>query len=507
MVEKTQIEKYLITLTVMLVAIIEVLDMTIVNVSLPPMMGSLSANSEEITWVLTSYIVSAAVLMPLTGILIERLGQKKLLLLNIVGFLLASMLCGIAQSLAQMVFFRILQGIFGASLVPLSQYILRNTFSQQEQGKAMAFWGMGIMAAPVLGPTLGGYITEHLNWRWVFYMNLPVCIIAFFLALKYIDETKKTFKDIDWTGTLLMSLGIGTLQIFLDQGNSKDWFESNFISLMAILTTILLSVFIIRGLKIKNNIINLSLFKNKNFALSTLIIMLFISSLLGIVSIQPMMLEQLLQYPTVTTGLLMAPRGIASAIAMGLVAQLINRYSPRILIAVGLLFAFFGTLLMTDFKLHTPMATIMWVGVIQGIGMGFFFVPLSTLAFSTLKQKDIAEATGLFSFGRSLGSSIGISIISTLITRETQVNWNQIGGHISVYNHHLTDFLTKHHLSVHSPITMKILAQKLAMHANFNAYIDSYFLAAVSFLVIIPFIFFMDEPELSTNSNAQEAFH
>lgn len=495
MSNKTQLQKYLITVTVMLVAIIEVLDMTIVNVSLPPMMGSLSANSEEITWVLTSYIVSAAILMPLTGILIERLGQRRLLLFNIVGFLLASMFCGIAQSLNEMVIFRIMQGVFGASLVPLSQFILRNTFTQEEQGKAMAFWGMGIMVAPVLGPTLGGYITENLNWRWVFYINLPVCIIAFFLALRYIDETTRQVKKIDWVGTTLMSIGIGALQIFLDQGNSKDWFQSNLICLMALIAVAMLTLFVVRGLRVKDNIINLSIFKDKNFTVSTLIIMVFISALLGIVSIQPMMLEQLLQYPTLTTGLLMAPRGIASAFSMGIVASLINRFSARSLIGFGLSFAIIGTLLMTSFKLNTPMYTIMWVGIIQGIGMGFFFVPLSTIAFQTLSSDSVAEATGLFSFGRSLGSSIGISIMSTLISRETQINWNQMSGHFSIYNHALMDFLAKHGLSVKSPLTAHLLAQKLAMHANFNAYIDSYMLAGFCFMMILPLLLLLDEPE------------
>lgn len=501
MSNKTTTQKYLITLTVMLVAIIEVLDMTIVNVSLPAMMGSLGANSEEITWVLTSYIVSAAILMPLTGVLIERMGQRRLLIYNIIGFLIASMLCGIAQSLSEIVFFRIAQGVFGASLVPLSQVILRNTFSKEEQGQAMALWGVGIMVAPVLGPTVGGYITEHLNWRWVFYLNLPVCILAFFLALRYIEETPIVKKSIDWVGVALMSIGIGALQIFLDQGNSKDWFQSDLIVAMAAITVVMLAVFVIRGLRVENNIINLRLFKDRNFCLSTIIITLFISALLGVISIQPMMLESLLHYPTETTGMLMAPRGIASAICMGIVAQLINRYSARKLIAFGLIFSLIGTVLMTQFKLNTPMFTIVWVGIIQGMGMGFFFVPLSTIAFTTLKQKDVGEAAGLFSFGRSLGSSIGISVMSTLISRETQINWSEMSGHLSIYNHQLMQFLQAHHLDPHAPKTAMLLAQQLGLHANFNAYIDSYLLAAMSFVVLLPFLYFLKEPEKNEQSS------
>lgn len=493
MVAKTSQEKTLITITVMLVAIIEVLDMTIVNVALPPMMGSLSSNSEEITWVLTSYIVSAAIFMPLTGVLIERLGQKRLLLINIIGFLMSSMLCGIAQSLSEMVLFRTFQGLFGASLVPLSQFILRNTYSKEEQGTAMAIWGMGIMAAPVLGPTLGGYITEALNWRWVFYINLPVCLIAFVLALRYIDETPRSQKKIDWLGTFLMVVSVGSLQIFLDQGNSKDWFASNLISAMFFTFILTMGLFIKRGLQNDNNIINLHLFRDRNFCLSTIMIMIFVSAILGMVSTQPMMLEQLMQYPTVTTGLLMAPRGLASAFTMAIVSKMINRYPTKYLVGAGLIIAFVGTLFMTRFQLHTPSQTIITISALQGIGMGLFFVPLSTLAFSTLKQEETGEATGLFSFGRSLGSSIGISIMSTLISRETQINWNQMRHHLSPSNPTLSTLLENHQLDFHSPLSAKLLAQKLSLYATFNAYIDSFMLAAMGFLIILPFLFFIDE--------------
>ena len=481
--------KYLITLTVMLVAIIEVLDMTIVNVALPPMMGNLGANSEEITWVLTSYIVSAAIFMPLTGVLIERLGQKRLLLLNIVGFLISSMLCGIANNLTAMIFYRTCQGIFGASLVPLSQFILRNTYSKEELGKAMAIWGMGIMAAPVLGPTLGGYITQSLNWRWVFYINLPVCLIALFLTFSVIEETKRIQKDIDWTGALLMALGIGSLQIFLDQGNSKDWFESNLICALFFSFIVFTTIFIKRGLNNDNNIINLHLFKDRQFSISTLMILLYTATLLGTISIQPMMLENLMHYPIKTSGILMAPRGVASAIAMACVAQMINKYPAQRIIFIGLLFSVLGTYLMTMFELQSPMLTIMAVGVVQGIGMGLFFVPLSTLAFKTLPKQQEGEAAGIFSFGRSLGSSIGISIMSTVISQQTQVNWHQLGSHITPYNPNLYTYLAFQHKTQLDSHSLQQLVATLYRQANFNAFIDTYLLACFSFVILIPLVF------------------
>jgi len=493
-------QRTVLTLAVMLVAIIEVLDMTIVNVALPPMMGSLSANSDQITWVLTSYIVSAAIFMPLTGFLVARLGRKRLLLLNIMGFLLTSVLCGLAVNLLQMVVFRTLQGIFGAALVPLSQLILNGAYPAEKRGQAMAIWGMGIMAAPVLGPTLGGYITDSLNWRWIFYLNVPVCLLAFFLCLRVVSETPTQKQKIDWLGMFLMATGIGCLQIFLDRGNGENWFESKQITAYCIICLFCLGLFILRGLKKSDNIINLRIFADRNFSSSCLLITAYCASFFGIIALQSLMLENLMNYPTVTAGELMAPRGIASFFSMALVANLISRIDPRKIIALGLLLSLLGTYAMTYFSLNSSTWFIVWTSIVQGFGMGMFFVPLSTVAFNSLPKQQAAEASGLFSFGRSLGQSIGISIYSTILSRENQTNWNRLVGHVNEFNPHFQAWLAKVQTLLPKPAIWQVLTGQISKQAGMIAFIDCYFAASLTILASFLLLLIMDKPKKVSTS-------
>lgn len=491
----TNSEKWLITIAIMLVTVIEVLDMTIVNVALPHMMGALGANTNQITWILTSYIVSSAIMMPLTGFLVTRFGRRRLLLVDIVGFLAASMLCGMSVSLTEIVVFRILQGLFGATLVPLSQYVLRDTFKPEEQGKAMAIWGLGIMVAPILGPTIGGYITESMNWRWIFYLNIPVCIIAFFMALRFIKETPRQKQFIDWVGMALMTMGIGCLQILLDKGNENNWFDNNYMILLAVISVVSLIMFIIRGLFYENNIINLAIFKDRNFTTSTVMLSVFGISLFGIMAIQPLMLENLMNYPASTTGLAMMPRGIASGVGMIVVSRLINRTDPRLLVIIGIVLSALGTYWMSSFNLETGMDLIVYTGIIQGFGMGLFFVPLSTLALSTLPTQYTAEGSGLFSFGRSLGSSIGVSILGTIVSRMSQSNWNIYGGNINASNPALYKWLNAHHLSINSPLAHQMLGQELYRQSSMLSFVDAYWITAISFIIMLPIVFLIKRPE------------
>lgn len=488
-------QRLLITIAVMLVAIIEVLDMTIVNVALPPMMGSLGANSEQITWVLTSYIVSAAIFMPLTGFLVNRLGRKRLLLLNIIGFLISSMLCGMSVNLLQIIVFRTLQGIFGASLVPLSQLILGAVYPPEKRGQAMAIWGMGIMAAPVLGPTLGGYITESLTWRWIFYINAPVCLIAFFLCLRVITESPTQKQRIDWLGMGLMTVGVGCLQIFLDRGNGENWFESKQIIAYFITTLVALTLFIYRGVKNPHNIIKLQLFTDRNFATSCLMMTAYCASFFGIIALQSLMLENLMGYPTVTAGELMAPRGIASFFSMAAVAKLITRIDPRKIIAFGLALSVIGTYAMVYFSLESSVSFIIWTSAVQGFGMGMFFVPLSTIAFATLPRQDAAEAAGLFSFGRSIGQSIGISIYSTILSRENQINWNRLAGHANEFNANFQAWKAKVSMILPDSTLWQVLAGQVSKQAGMISFIDCYWAATVSVIAMFIFLPLMDRPK------------
>ncbi len=490
-------KRWWITVAVMLVAIVEVLDMTIVNVALPNMMGALGANADQITWVLTSYIVSSAICMPLTGFLVNRVGRKRLLLIDIVGFLLSSMLCGLTNDLTTMVIFRTLQGAFGATLVPLSQYILRDTFSHDEQGKAMAIWGIGIMAAPVLGPTLGGYITENLDWRWIFYINVPVCIIAFFMTIKFIKETVRIKQSIDWVGLFWMALGIGTLQVFLDQGNEYNWLSSDYIITLIAISGFSLALFAYRGARYSHNIINLHLFKDRNLSLACIILTLYCLNMFGLMAIQPMMLENLMNYPTETTGIVMAPRGFASAVGMAIVVPLMKRIDHRWFIGIGALLSAYGSYLMAEVSLSTGPYFIALSGAVQGLGMGILFVPISAIALSTLSPKDTAEGSGLFSFGRSLGSSIGISILGTLVSELTQINWNRLGGHINPSNPALMQWLAAQNLTLSNPLTPQLLGQELSRQASMVAFVDCYWFTAIGFLVIIPLTFFFSKTDFS----------
>jgi len=491
---KTGLLRWLITFAVMLVAVVEVLDMTIVNVALQPMMGTLGATRDQITWVLTSYIVSAAIMMPLTGFLVDRLGRKRLLLMNIIGFMLASALCGISNTLIEIVFFRILQGVFGASLIPLSQYIMLDTFPKEERGKAMAIWGIGIMVGPILGPTLGGYITDLWNWRWIFFINIPVCILAFFMALAVIEETPIKYRPIDWPGLILMCLGVGFLQFFLDRGNTDDWFESPHIIMAAVISAISLTIFIWRGIKKPDNIINIRLFANYNLSAACLVLIMFMMGLFSIVAMQPLMMQELMGYTAKNAGLVMAPRGLSSALGMMLVARFITRYDPRLFVLVGLVISSACGFLMSGFMLSISFKLMAYVSLIQGFGIGMFFVPLSTLAFSTLKQEENAEASGLFNFARNLGTSIGISLVSTYVARSSQQNWNYLVAHLQPSNPVLQAFLQKHHWTLQQPETLHYFGVNIARQASMVAFVNAYWVVAACFLLALPLVFILKKP-------------
>lgn len=478
--------RWFIIAAIMLSTIMEILDSTIVNVSLPHMMGSLSADRNQISWVLTSYIVAAGIFMPLTGFLVSLFGSKKLLLINIVGFMLASTLCGVATTLFQIVFFRLLQGIFGASLVPLSQFILRDTFPLREQPKMMAIWGIGVMAAPIMGPTLGGYITETLNWRWIFYINVPVCIINFFLVWFFIKESPKKMINIDWLGLILISIAIGSLQLVLDRGQVEDWFNSQFICFMSGVFVFGFIAFIIHSFTHKHPIINLRLFKDRNFACGSIVMIFFSACIFGSLTLFPQMIETLFNYSANLAGITMAPRGIASAVMMVVVSRLMMRgVESRWLIMFGLAIASITTYLLGTITLETDFNFFIILGLISGLGIGCFFVPLTTVVYATLPANTIAEAAGLFSFCRNIGNAIGISLLTTILSRRTQFQWQTLGSHLTVTNPNLHHWLSLQHLSLSHPMTIAKLANLLSKHANFTAFLYTYKLAG--WLLIIAF--------------------
>ncbi|MGN6536359.1 MAG: DHA2 family efflux MFS transporter permease subunit, partial [Mesorhizobium sp.] len=428
----------LITVSIMLGTIMQVLDTTIANVALPSMTGDLGASQDTINWVLTSYIVAAAIMTPVTGWLSDRLGRKQLFLTSVVGFVVMSMLCGIAWSLESMVAFRLMQGVFGAAIVPLSQTFLLDINPRERHGQAMAIWGAGIMVGPIIGPTLGGWLTESFNWRWVFFINLPVGIIAFLGSAAYLPNIAKRIRSFDFFGFAMLSLGVGALQLMLDRGADADWFSSVEIWIELGLAITGFWVFIVHMLTAEHPFIDPKIFLDRNFATGLVFIFVIGVILLASLALLPPMLSTIFGYPTITTGLVMAPRGVGTMISMLIVGRIVRIVDARILVVVGLLLTAQSLYTMSGFSPQMDAWPIITTGVVQGLGLGLVFVPLSTVAFATLEARYRTDATALFSLVRNIGSSIGISIVTLLLTRNTQINHAELSQYINPFNWNLT---------------------------------------------------------------------
>lgn len=491
-----------VIVAVMCVAILEVLDSTIINVALPHMMPALGANQEQITWVLTSYVVASAIMLPLTGFFSKILGEKRLLLVCTTGFMIASFLCGTASSLVEMVALRCFQGSFGAALIPLSQSILRQSFPPEKQGKAMAIWGLGIMVAPVMGPTLGGIITEYSSWRWVFYINTPFCIAAVLLALAVIPKTPRSPQSMDWLGILLMFIGIGCMQLFLDQGNSKDWLQSNFIITLMVTSAVALVLFVMRSLNTSKPAVNLRLFKQRNFCLATMCLAIFCATQFSLLILEPIMLQTIFQYTAMYSGFTVMPMGLFSALSLALSSTLINRMPVKYILMIGVVFSFSGAHYLSTFTLDAPQLHFLISNAIMGFGMGFFMVPLSVYALASLPDRDVTEGAGLYSYGRMLGTSVGISLMTTLVTRETQINWASIGANLTSYSQNLRLWLLHQHSTIHNTKTLTVLQQQLQQQASVRAFIDAFHLASFLFLTMIPLMLLMTHVKPKRNSSA-----
>jgi len=487
-VAKPGVSKAIITITVMLTTIMVILDMTIVNVALPNMMGTLGASTEQITWVLTSYIVVEAIMIPLTGFFVKLLGRKRLILISIGGFMMASALCGQSDSLSEMILFRLMQGFFGAFVVPLSQSIMVDTFDKSERGKAMAIWGIGIMVAPVLGPTLGGYITQHLDWRWVFYINIPVGILNLFMAASILQSEPPHKVKADWFGALFMALGIASLQIMLDRGNQDNWFRAFDIQLAALTAIFSLSYFILRSWGRADSIVNLTLLKDRNLLFSSLLIFVFGLGLFGTVALQPIMLQNLFHYSAETTGLIMAPRGLCAAAGMFVIAPFINKADLRKIIATGFSFATLGTYLFTRQNLNSAEIDFIIPAMIQGFGMGMIFVPLSTLAYETLQQSQTSAAAGIYNIFRTLGSSVGISVATAILIHANDMSIEGLSAYIVPSNPEVSRWLSGQGMTLDTPLAIQTLVNEVNQQAMMVAFIDTFWVVMISFIFLMPML-------------------
>jgi DHA2 family multidrug resistance protein len=481
-----------ITICVMLATIMQALDTTIANVALPYMQGTLAASQDQINWVLTSYIVAAAIMTPPTGWLARRFGRKRLFLVAVTGFTFASVLCGAAQTLPQMVTFRLLQGMFGAALVPLSQSVLLDTYPREQQGQAMAIWGMGIMVGPILGPTLGGWLTENYNWRWVFYINLPVGILAatgmvFFLT----ESARDRLTRLDWFGFATLSLAIGALQLMLDRGEQLDWFGSAEIVAEAIAMGLAFYLFVAHTATAEKPFVSPALFRDRNFAVALVCIFVVGIVLLATLALLTPFLQNVMGYPVVTAGLVMGPRGIGTMIAMMVVGRLVGRVDPRGLITIGFILTAWALYDMTGFTADVSERTIVVTGLLQGFGLGLIFVPLSTVAFSTLPATLRTEATGLFNLMRNIGSSIGIAVVSSLLVSGRQANHADIVTHVTPFNRLFQD---PDIMRFWNPLTAAgraALDDEITRQATVIAFIDDFKLMMITALVAIPLVFLL----------------
>jgi DHA2 family multidrug resistance protein len=477
-----------VTIAVMAATVIQVLDTTIVNVALPHMAGELSATTDQISWVLTSYIVAASIVMPMTGFLTDRMGRRKYLLVSIAGFVVASALCGIATSLAQIVLFRLLQGVFGASLVPLSQAIMVDTYPPHERGKALAIWGMGVMVAPILGPTVGGWLTESLDWRWNFYINVPIGALSLLLATRYVPDTPRRERPMDWWGLLFIALFIAGLQYTLDRGQQEDWLDSRNIRIALGVLCGGLVAFIWHSVTSKGQtLFSLRLFADRNFSAASIVGAAMGLSLYGGMLLQPLLFEGLLQFPTFDTGVAMMPRGIGSLISMLLVGRLLNHFGAKKLIYTGIAASLVGAWMMTRVNLDITAWTTVLPLMLQGFGIGFVFIPLSAVAFATLPKGLATEAAGVYNLIRSIGSSIGISIVSVYMQRSAQASWSALRAFVDPYRVEVQQYLDPLGLKARGE-GLALIAQQAALQAQMLGLLQAFWLIVASFVAMIPLV-------------------
>lgn len=508
------VNPWIVAIAVMFATFMEVLDTTVVNVSLPHIAGNLSATTEEATWVLTSYLVANAIILPLTGWLASYFGRKRLLMASVTGFTLSSLACGLAPSLPLLVLFRLIQGATGGAMQPLSQAVLLEAFPPHERGKAMGFWGLGIVVAPILGPVLGGWLTDSYSWRWVFYINLPVGIMSLVMTKLYIFDPpylKRETVRIDYWGISLLVLWVGTLQLALDLGQRNDWFSSPFILTLVVLSGAGLVAFIAREWLAAEPVIDLRVFKIRTYATGVFLMTTLGFVLYGSLVLLPIMLQTLLGYPSLQAGMAMAPRGMGSLIGMPLIGLIVGKVDARKLVALGL-FTGAGTLFwLGELNLGAGYWDIFWPQFIQGIALGLIFVPLTTISMDAISREGMGNATSLFSLMRNLGGGVGIAVTSTLLMRRQQVYTSTLGEHVDAYSLRAQQAMESMRQAFMAAGADPVTAGQRAYAAMFGmvqrqaammAFVDIFRLLALVFLALLPLILLMKRPRGAAGATA-----
>jgi DHA2 family multidrug resistance protein len=509
---------WMIALAVMLATFMVVLDSSIANVALPHIAGTLSASTDESTWVLTSYLVSNAIMLPASGWIARRIGRKRLLILSILAFTGASMLCGLAIGMPMLIAARVLQGVGGGGMQPLAQSILLESFPPEKHGTAMAAFGVGIVVAPVIGPTLGGWITDSYSWRWIFYINLPVGLLALFMANLYIEDPpylRQALRGaIDALGFGLMAVWLGTMQLILDKGQEADWFEATWIRGLTILSVAAFLTFVARELTNRDPIVQLRVLANRNFAVGTLITCLYGIVLYGVTAFLPLFLQTVLGYSAFSSGLAVSPRGLGSLLSMVVVALLVKWIDSRLLLAFGLGIFGYSALLLSHLNLDISMGSVILPNFINGFAGGFVFVPLTTLAMGRLRQDEIGNASGIYNLMRNLGGSVGISALTASLVRGSQIHQSYLGAHLNAgdaaslsvlqglaakFSVGGADAVTAHRLALGA------LYRSLQQQASVLAYADNFRLLGFLSLLCIPLALLMVLPRSNVKNRIEVA--
>ena len=501
--QERYVNPWIIAISVMLGTFLEVLDTTVVNVSLPHIAGNLSATVDESTWVLTSYLVANAIILPMTGWLANHFGRKRMLMTSIAGFTLSSVMCGLAPNLPFLILFRVIQGATGGGLQPLSQAIMLEAFRPEERGKAMAFWGFGIVVAPMLGPVLGGWITDNYSWRWIFYLNLPIGIAALWMSHHFIFDPgyiSRRTERVDYWGMGFLAIGIASLQVMLDKGQEEDWFGSHFIVWLFVFCIIGLAAFVIRELLDEHPVVDLRVFKIRTYATGVFMMTVLGYVLYGSTVLLPIFLQEGLGYPALQAGLAMLPRGLGSFIAMPFVGMLMSKVDARKLLFIGFTVAAYAMWDLGRINLNAGYWDIFWPQFIQGLSMGFLFVPLTTITHGPISKERMGNATSIFNLMRNIGGSVGIAMVTTMVARDTQRNINILGAHVSPYNTATQNiYMAMRGGLVSRGSDMTTATQQavgalfgmVARQANMVATISAFRLLGIMFLCVVPLILLM----------------
>jgi DHA2 family multidrug resistance protein len=500
------INPWIIAIAVMLSTFMEVLDTTVVNVSLPHIAGTLSATIDESTWTLTSYLVSNAIVLPLTGWLANFFGRKRMLMMSVGGFTVASFLCGLAPSLPFLIFFRVIQGACGGGLQPISQAVLLESFPTKDRGKAMGFWGLGIVVAPMVGPVLGGWLTDSYSWRWVFYINVPVGIASLIMTRLFVFDPsyiRRTSKGVDYWGIGMLAVWVGALQVLLDKGQEQDWFGTSWITALAVTAILVLAAFVFYELRAKEPVVNLRVFRNRTYTTGACLMAVLGVGLYGSTVLIPLVLQTLLGYPAYQAGIAMAPRGLGAFIAMPIVGLLLVKFDARKMLTAGMIVCAATLLEFSHLNLDAGFWNYFWPLLIMGLSLGLLFVPLTTITMDRIPNESMGNATSLFNLVRNLGGSIGIAAVSTLQIRRQQMDINVLGAHVNPYSPTAGQMLRSLEQFFMSRGADPALASHRAQAAVFGivrqqasmlAYEYVFLILGAMFLGMVPFVLLMRRP-------------